>query len=63
MFRLSGDGGVLFTDALLPVTISLKVSKSVVTKYEIGVGLPSQAHVDWIVTLHDQEDIEIGVDD
>ena len=37
--------------------------KSVVTKYEIGVGFPSQAHVDWIVTLYDQEDIEIGVDD
>ena len=32
VFRLSGDGGVLFTNANLPVTISLKVPKSVVTK-------------------------------
>jgi hypothetical protein len=63
MFRLNGDGGVLFTNANLPVTISLKVPKSVVTKYDIGAGFSSQAHVDWIVTLYDQEDIEIGVDD
>ncbi len=63
MFRLSGDGGVRFTDALLPVTISLKVPKSVVKNYEIGAGFPSQAPIDWIVMLYDQEDIKIGVDD
>ena len=33
VFRLSGDGEVLFTDALLPVTISLKMTKNVGTKY------------------------------
>jgi hypothetical protein len=63
VFRLSGDGGVRFTDALLPVTISLKVPKSVVKNYEIGAGFPSQAPIDWIVMLYDQEDIKIGVDD
>ena len=64
MFRLiSGDGGVLFTNANLPVTFNLKVPKIVVTKYEIGAGFPSQALVHWIVTLYYQEDLEIGVDD
>ena len=42
VYMLSGDGGVLFTNALFwPVTISLNVPKSVVTKYQIGAGFPS----------------------
>jgi hypothetical protein len=61
--RLSGDGWVIFNDAILPVTISLKVPKSVVKKYELEAGFPSQALVDWIVTLYDQNDIEVGADD
>jgi hypothetical protein len=39
-------GGVLFTNNDFPVKISLKVPKSVITKYEIGVGFSSQAPVD-----------------
>jgi hypothetical protein len=40
---LSGDEDVLFTNALFPLTISLNVPKGVVTKYQIGAGLPSHA--------------------
>ena len=44
VYKLNGDGGVLFSNALFwPVTISLNVPKSVVTKYQIGAGSPSQA--------------------
>jgi hypothetical protein len=46
VYKLSGDVEVLFTNALLPVAISQNVSKSIVTKYEIGAGLPNQAPVD-----------------
>jgi hypothetical protein len=60
VFRLSGDGGVLFTNALFPGTISLNVPKGVVTKYKIGAGLPSQAPQDWSITFYDEEDLEIG---
>ncbi len=44
VFGLSGDtSGVVFSNATFPVTISLNVPKSVVTKYEIGAGFPHQA--------------------
>jgi hypothetical protein len=46
VFRLSGDGGASFTNAIFPLTISLNVLKGVVTKYQIGAGLPSQAPQD-----------------
>jgi hypothetical protein len=48
VFRLSGDGGVLFTNALFLLTISLNVRKGVVTKYQIGAGLrvPSAARLE-----------------
>ncbi len=60
---MSGDGGALFTNALFwPVTISINVPKSVVTKYQIGAGFPAQAPEDWSVTIFDEEDSEIGVD-
>ena len=63
VFGLSGGGGVSFTNALFwPITISLNVPKSQVTKYEIGVGLPSQAPQDWTVTFFDAEDVEVGAD-
>jgi hypothetical protein len=62
VFRLSGNGRVLFTNALFPLTISLDVPKGVVTKYQTGAGLPSQAPQDWSVTFYDQEDVEIGAD-
>ncbi len=62
MYKLSGDGRVLFTNTLFwPVTISLNVQKSVVTKYPIGTGFASQAPEDWSVTFFDEEDSEIGV--
>ncbi len=42
VYKLSGAGGVFFSNALFwPVTISLNVPKSVVTKYLIGAGFPS----------------------
>jgi hypothetical protein len=62
VFRLSGDGGVFFTNALFPLTSSLNVPKDVVIKYEIGAGLLSQAPQDWSVTFYDEEDLEIGAD-
>jgi len=47
VFGRSGDtSGVVFTNALFPLTITLNVTKSVVTKYEIGAGFPSQAPED-----------------
>jgi hypothetical protein len=64
IFELSGNGGVLFTNALVwPLTITLNVPKSKVSRYQIGVGLPSQAPVDWTVTFFDEEDFEIGIDE
>jgi hypothetical protein len=64
VFELSGDtSGVIFSNGLLwPVTISLNVPKSVVTKYEIGAGFPHQAPEDYNVTLYDAEDVEVGTD-
>ncbi len=60
-FKLSEDGGVLFTNVVFgPVTISLNVSKSVVTKYQVGIGFPSQAPEYWSVTFYDTEDFKIG---
>ncbi len=46
VFRLSGDGGASFTNALFPLTIGLNVPKDVVSKYQIGAGFPSQAPQD-----------------
>ena len=47
VYKLRGDGGVLYSNALFyPVTISLNISKSVVIKYQIGAGFPSQAPED-----------------
>jgi hypothetical protein len=62
VFRLSGEGSVLYINALFPLTTSLNVPKGVVFKYQIGAGLPSQAPQDWSVTFYDQEDLEIGAD-
>jgi hypothetical protein len=61
-YKLSGDGGALFNNALFPLMISLNVPKSVVTKYQIGAGFPSQAPEDRSVTFYDAEDLEIGAD-
>ncbi len=36
--------------------------KGVVTKYQIGAGLPSQAPQDRSVTFYDEEDLDIGAD-
>ena len=47
VYKLSGDGGVLSSNDLFwPVNISLNIPKSVVTKYQIGVGFPYQAPED-----------------
>jgi hypothetical protein len=55
VFGLSGDTrGVVFTNAFFSLTISLNAPKSVVTKYEIGAGFPSQAPEDWSLTFYDQ---------
>ncbi len=63
MYKLSGDGGVIFTNALFwPVTVSLNVPKSVVTKYQVGDGFPSQAPKKWSVAFYDAENLAIGVD-
>jgi len=63
VYKLSRDGGVLFNNALFwPVTISLNIPKSVVTKYQIGAGFPSQAPEDWSVMFYDAENLEIGAD-
>ena len=63
VFGLSGDtSGVIFSNTLFPLTISLNVPKSVVTSYQIGAGFPHEAPEDWTVTFYDAEDVEIGVD-
>jgi hypothetical protein len=62
VFGLSGDGGALFPGALFPLMISLNVPKSVVSKYQIGAGLPSRAPENWSLTFYDEEDVEIGAD-
>ena len=60
---MSGDtGGVVFSNSVFPVTISLNVPKSFISKYQIGAGFPSQAPEDWSVTLCDEEDFDIGAD-
>jgi len=64
MFDLSGDGGVFFTNTpVWPLTITLNIPKSKVSRYQIGAGLPSQAPVDWTVTFFDDENFEIRIDE
>jgi len=46
VYKLSGDGGVVFTNATFLVTISFNVPKSVVTSYQVGAGFPSEAPED-----------------
>jgi hypothetical protein len=46
-----------------PLTITLNIPKSKVTRHQIGTDLPSQAPVNWTVTFSDEEDFEIGIDE
>jgi hypothetical protein len=51
---------LVFTNPTFPLTITAMFPKTEIELYELGIGLKTQAPNEWILTLFDNNDIEVG---